>query len=184
MPSGEQSRPCASFHGPLWAQTLRTTSVYFPPVCSQPLLLPTNPSQDHQTTLNFLFFISIIKHGDIYWSSPDSLFEIMWIWMNVKVNFVGVCSVFITILSIALSVPMAKIKFMWFLFIVSSFHLPFLIVPSSPNTQLHWLCTRKLLGYCWCYNLYSWKLAQNWTCSLATIRLVVTIYIGNSNSSV
>lgn len=91
MPSGEHCRPCASFHQPLWAQQTEDHIIFVPPVCSQPLLLPTSPSQDNQTTLCFLFFISIIEHWDIYWSLSDSLCELVWLWMNIKVHFIGVC---------------------------------------------------------------------------------------------
>lgn len=91
MPSGEHKRPCASFHWPLWAKQIEDRISFFPPVCSQPLLLTTSPSQDNQTTLSFLFFISILKHRDVHWSFSDSLCKSVWIWMNVKMPFVGVC---------------------------------------------------------------------------------------------
>lgn len=91
MPSGEHKRPCASFHWPLWAKQIEDRISFFPPVCSQPLLLTTSPSQDNQTTLSFLFFISILKHRDVHWSFSDSLYKSVWIWMNIKMPFVGVC---------------------------------------------------------------------------------------------
>lgn len=91
MPSGERKTPCASFHWPLWAKQTEDRISFFPPVCLQPLLLPTSPSQDNQTTLSFLVFISILKHRDIHWSFSDSLCKSVWIWMNVKMPFVGVC---------------------------------------------------------------------------------------------
>lgn len=91
MPSGEHKTPCASFHWPLWARQTEDRTSFFPPVCLQPLLLPTSPSQDNQTTLSFLFFISILKHRDIHWSFSDSSCKSVWIWMNVKMSFVGVC---------------------------------------------------------------------------------------------